>query len=282
MALINRKRKSSGGRVGSWKKSKPSSRAMYKKRKARVGKSKFAKAVRSVILRNMETKEVFLEPAVNRTITHNKITHIDANAFYCELGVRGEDSLSTTASGCRVGKEIFIKGIKVAINLEARQKRAQTTYWLYLIRNKVNPSTNITQKAEIYEGRSSTIPMDYIDTDKVHVLFCKKIVLRMPNAATSASMAASGFAPTWDNSGNPEMKFVVTNPQKIEKFYIPINKKIIYNDDADGASGRVKPVPGNQYQWLMIGYDNFTTPDTGTDSELASLHMTTVMYFKDV
>lgn len=277
------KRKATKGAYGSkYKRRRASSRATYKKVKSRRRSTKFARAVKSVIFRNMETKEVFRQVAVNATVTHNQLLNIDDNAFYCEMGTRGEDMQTTTSSGTRIGKEIFVKGIKVALLLEARQKRARTTYWLYLIRNKPNPSTIITSKSEIFEGRSTTIPMDYLDTDKCHVLFCKKITISMPNAATSASMEASGFAPTWVNGGNPEQKFVVTNPQRIEKFYIPINKKFIYGDDADGATGRVKPIAGQQYQWVLVGYDNYTTPSSGTDSDIASVHMTSVMYYKDI
>lgn len=281
MALINRKRKSSGGRVGSWKKSKSSSRAMYKKRKLRMKRSKFASAVMSVVNRRAETKEVFMEVAQNWPLIHNNLQNIYINAFYSDIGLRGEQwNGPSTATGTRVGKTIFVKGIKVALMIEALQKRAQTNFWLYLVRNNKAPTTAISAKGDMFEGRSSTIPMDYIDTDKVKVLFCKKMVLRMPNAATSASMDASGFAPTWDNAGNPQQKFVVTNPQKIQKFYIPINKKIEYQDPDDGASSY--PQAWAHYQWVICSYDNYASPSSGTDSTIANLHMTTVMYFTDV
>lgn len=281
------KRKSS--RISSgrpWKKSAPSSRGPYTKSRKPSGlRSKFARAVKSVMLRNMETKEVFREIAVNKVLRHNNVMSIDNNAFYCQLGTRGEDHAGSTGSGTRIGKEVFVKGIKVAINLEALQKRAHTTYWLYLIRSKASPGSTITAQSEIFEGRSTTIPMDYLDTDKCHVLYCKKFTLRMPNAGTSAAMpdaGGSGFAPTWENNGAPQMKFVITNPQIIKKFYVPINKKIIYRDDADGTA--TLPQAGQQYQWVMVAYDNYSTTSdvNNADSHIGSLHMTTVLKYKDI
>jgi hypothetical protein len=124
--------------------------------------------------------------------------------------------------------------------------------------------------------------MDYIDTDKVEVKFMKKIVLKMPNAGTSSSMAASGFAPTWENAGVPEGKFTVTNPQKIEKFYVPFNKYIEYLDYDPDAADAVKPQANNMWQWVAWSYDNHASPDTGPDSETGRLELTTVMKFTDV
>lgn len=258
--------------------------AMYKVKKVKPLRSKFARNVMAVVNRAAETKEVYRELAVNQAIRHNNVMLISSNAFYSEVGTRGEDLANSSATGTRVGKTIFLKGIKVAINLEALQKRPQTTYWLYLVKNKTNPDEGIDLKSEMFEGRSSTIPMDYIDTDKVQVMFCKKFVLRMPNQATSSSMAISGFAPLAETGGNPEYKGVVTNPQKIEKFYVPINRKIEYRDDHGDNVGRTFPIAPLRYQWVMIGYDNYYSPSdpANADSHIGSLHMTTVMKFTDV
>lgn len=271
-------------------KSSVPSGATYKKRRITRKKSKFAKAVMSVVNRKAETKLVFRELAVNEPVRNNNILSVTNNAFECDLGTGGEVGNPGSTSGIRVGKSIYLKGLKIAINLEALQKRAQTTYWLYLVRNKTSPATTITGKADMFEGRSAAIPMDYLDTDKCHVLFCKKIILRMPNAATSADMPSnndntgSGFAPTWVNAGNPEQKFVVTNPQKIAKFYVRLNRKVTFQDSDQGTTLRKVPMAGQQYQWVLIGYDNYatTTNTSNSDSQIASLHMTQVMYFTDV
>lgn len=244
-------------------------------------RTKFAKAVVKVMNKYAETKVVFRQLADNLVLRHNNIINIDNNAFYTTVGTAGEGGVGT---GTRVGKRIFVKGIKVSMNLEALQKRPQTTFWLYLIKNKLDPDEDITVQSEMYEGRSTTLPIDYIDTDKVDIMFCKKFVLRMPNQATSSSMAASGFAPLAENAGAPEYKGVVTNPQKISKFYVKINKNITFRDFDLGVAEYVKPVAYQRYQWLMVSYDNYSSPsDTGNaDSHIGNLHMTTKLIFSDV
>lgn len=279
-------------RKGSFSVSKPRFSKRYKRTPVGKHKSygrrrqraKFARAVVRVMNKNAEQKVVLRHLANNLTLRHNNIINITDNAFYSQFGTRGEDFTNDTSSGSRIGKKIFVKGLKCSINLEALQKRPQTTYWLYLVKNKLDPDEAITTQAEMYEGTATTLPVDYIDKDKVHVLFCKKITLRMPNQATSSSMPASGFAPMAENAGAPEYKGVVTNPQKIEKFYVPINKNITFRDHDTGAASYVLPVAYQRYQWVCVSYDNYASPSdpANADSHIGSLHMTQKMIFTDV
>lgn len=271
----------------SWVRSVPTGGApgpYSKKIGRRHPRTKFAKAVVRVMNKYAEQKVIFRTLADNLILRHNNIVNIDDNAFYSQFGTRGEDFNNDTGSGARIGKKIFLKGIKVSMNLEALQKRPQTTFWLYLVKNKLDPDEPITVQSEMYEGRSTTLPIDYIDTDKVDIMYCKKFVLRMPNQATSSSMAASGFAPLAENAGAPEYKGVVTNPQRIAKFYVKINKTITYRDHDAGAAQYVLPVAYQRYQWLVVSYDNYSSPsDTANaDSHIGNLHMTTKLCFTDV
>lgn len=269
----------------SWVRSVPGTRGAFSKNVGRRRpRGKFAKAVVRVMNKYAEQKVVFRQIADNLILRHNNIININNNAFYSEIGTRGEDFDNNSSSGSRVGKKIFLKGIKVSMNLEALQKRPQTTFWLYLIKNKLDPDEDITVQSEMYEGRSTTLPLDYIDTDKVDIMYCKKFTLRMPNQATSSSMAASGFAPLAENAGAPEYKGVVTNPQRISKFYVKINKTITYRDYDTGATSRVLPVAYQRYQWLIVSYDTYSSPsDTANaDSHIGNLHMTTKLCFTDV
>lgn len=255
-----------------------------KNRGRQAPRTKFAKAVVRVMNKYAEQKVTFRQLADNLILRHNNIINIDNNAFYTQFGTRGEDFNNDTGSGTRIGKKIFLKGIKVSMNLEALQKRPQTTFWLYLVKNKLDPDEDITVQSEMYEGRSTTLPIDYIDTDKVDIMYCKKFVLRMPNQATSSSMGTAGFAPLAENAGAPEYKGVVTNPQRIAKFYVKINKTITYRDHDAGAAQYVLPVAYQRYQWLMVSYDNYSSiSDTANaDSHIGNLHMTTKLLFTDV
>lgn len=289
MPGYKRSRVTKGAYGSKYKRRRPNAAVSARRRSGLRPRTKFARAVKSVILRTMETKEVFRQLAVNTSVRHNVLLNIDDNAFYTLLGTRGEDMVNTTASGTRIGKEIFVKGIKVALMIESMQMRPQVTYWLYLIKNIKNPDTGITSKSDIFEGRSTTIPLDYLDTDKCHVLFCKKITLRMANAGTTKDMPTQGYA-LQDESGPGDGmgstyvgvdKSTITNPKKIEKFYVPINKKFTYRDDADGQS--TLPVSYQRYQWVMVAYDNYSTDSSvGTTPDAGHVHMTTILKYKDI
>lgn len=253
--------------------------------KKKVSK-KFAKAVMSVVKQRAETKEVFRSLVVNGACRHNNIQVITDNAFYTEVGTRGEDLGNTSATGTRIGKTTFIKGLKVALMLENLQKRPQVTYWLYLIKNKQYPDVAISEPSMMFEGKSTTLPMDFIDQDRVHILFCKKFVVKMPNIGTSKDMPSnatntgSGMAPVAETDGIS--KAVVTNPQIITKFWVPIHKTIEFRDDHAGST-RTFPIAPHRYQWLLVIYNNYsTTSDVNlADSHVGSIHMTQTLYHTD-
>lgn len=262
---------------------RPAGRAIGRTRRPVRRKSAFARSVMRAVNKNAETKCIMRELGdTQNQLNHNKVKLIDGNAFYTKLGNLGEGMSTGPQTGSRIGKKIYAKGIKLAINLETIQKRPHVTYWIALIRNKKYPSSLISSKSQIFEELSTTIPMDYIDTDKVHVKWMKKITTRMPNAGTSSAMLVPGFAPTWQNTGDPQMKFTVTNPQKIQKYYIPLNQTITYNDFNDGESDSFAPISGQRYQWVVWAYDTYGTPDSGADSEVGRIQMTSVLKFTDV
>lgn len=278
MAFLKRKRNTFRRKTANKKKS-------YKKRKFGARRTaNFAKAVMAVVKKKSETKEVFRSLLVNGQCRHNNVQVITDNAFYTELGTRGEDLVNNSTSGTRVGKTIFLKGIKVSIMLENLQKRPQCTYWLYLIKNKQYPDVPITEPSMMFEGKSTTLPMDYIDQDRVHILFCKKFVVKMPNIGTSKDMEASGMAHVGETDGTDigVSKAVVTNPQIIQKFYVPINRTIEFRDDHAGST-RTFPIAPHRYQWVLVTYNNFSTPsDTNNaDSHVGSIHMTQTLYHTD-
>lgn len=266
---------------------------------ARRPRTKFAAKVMRTINRYSEVKT---QPAVLADYTeikHNIVQSIYDNAFRTKIGTAGEGALYTgggaLSNGSRVGKAIFLKGIKVALNIQQSQKRPLVKYNIYLVRNKIVPDSTINTKAEMFEGYSTTIPMDYIDTDKVDIMFSKQVTIRMPNNATAKDMVApSGLAnqnePGPDDVSVPVRayngadKSVYTNPQHFSKFYVPVNKKIVFRDFMDGASFSEIPVGPQRYQWVITAYDNHDTDlggDPGTEV-LAHLKMTTILKFTDV
>lgn len=265
--------------------------ATYRNRGPGRLRTRFSRAVRRTVLQMSETKECQREIAQNAKITHNFPLNLNTNALFCSRGTAGEEfgDGAGDQNGTRIGQRIFVKGIKVAIQIEAQQYRPKTTYWLYLIRNKRNKDATLDTKSEIWEGRSTTIPLDYIDTSKVDVMFCKKFVLTMPNMGTTTFMettSAAGVGALDKASGTAYVVSgglnysTVTNPQVIQKFYIPINKTILYGDSNDAGYA---DIPNSlRYQWVIVGYDNYTTATNDLIAPCGHVSMTTIMKFKDV
>lgn len=230
----------------------------------------------AVVNRKAEVKEAYTLVCTNQALNHNQVDNLDSNVFYMTQGANGEH---LSSSGIRIGQKIFVKGIKVSLMIESMQMRPQVTYWLYLIRRKDTPDNAITTKSDMFEGLSTTICMDYIDTERVHVLYCKKFVLKMPNNGTSKDMQAPQG---WANEAEPDgiSKATITNPQIIKKFYIPINKQIRYLDLQD-VTGR--PIASQHYQWVMISYDNYVTNAGGVGATpTGHVHMSQKILFTDV
>lgn len=257
----------------------------YKPRKTIKKKSnaKFARAVMSVVNRRAEVKTSRVNVCNNFTIEHNKVCNLSDNAFITNLGTTGEGSGTV---GSRVGKIIYAKGIKVSMNLESQQYRPRVTYWLYLIRNKLLPDDTLNTKDQLFEGVSTTIPCDYVNTDLVEILYCKKFTLKMPNMGTTLTAGAAGTFDTAQTEGVlPDLYegiySQVTNPQYIGKFYVPLNRKILYRDYVGPYADATLPLPKSRYQWVIIPYDNFASPTSAT-WPAGHITMTTQLIFTDV
>lgn len=294
MPLYSRKRK--GARVTYARTLRRRVTPMYPKRKtlfARRPRTKFARRVMGAINRHAEVK---LQPgnlADYTEIKHNQIQNISQNALRTKLGTIGEascyDGSGAIGNGSRLGKSIYLKGIKVALNIQQSQKRALVKYNIYLLKNKVSNEDTISSKDDMFEGYSNTIPMDYIDTDKVDIVFSKQIIVRMPNNATAKDMVApSGLANQNENPVTPgyngQDKSVYTNPQHFSKFYVPMNKKVTYRDFVDSSTLSEVPIGPQRLQWVITAYDNHDTDRTGTPGTevLGHLKMTTILQFTDV
>lgn len=246
-------------------------------------KTSFKRAVMSVVNRNAEVKTQMRQLCNNLPLTHNYVHNIDDNAFYTQLGARGE--AMNLDGGVRVGKTVYVKGIKVSLNLESQQYRPGVQYWLYLVRAKGNQDKVIDVPNEMYEGLSTTLPCDYIDTEKVDVLFCKKFKPYMPNVGSTLTASSNGGFNTAQTEGAPPDLYEgiytqVTNPQIIKKFYVPLNRTIMYRD---GDDVNERSIPASfRYQWVMMTYDNFSTTTNDTTYPTGHITMTTKLNFTDV
>lgn len=246
---------------------------------ARKGRKVFAKRVMAVVNRKAETKCVMITVADDAVLKHNTATMLQSNALECTIGTRGELSIGNNA-GTRIGDSMYCKGIKCRIMIESQQYRPKATYWLYLVRNKVNGDQ---PAVDLFEGGAPNMAMEWIDTNKVDIKFCKKFTLTMPNIGTTEPMGhtVDGLADiTSEGVESEETYSGVTNPQVITKFYVPFNKRIQYRDHDDASASY--PVQGMRYQWVMVTYNNATTTVGGSTYPVGHVTMTTKMLFTDV
>jgi len=274
-------------KTGGWKKFKKNIPRPAKK----AAPKKFAKRVMAVVNRKAEVKKQMIQLVANQVVYHNNILNITSNAFRTQIGASG-DQIGFGA-GIRVGNEIFVKGLRISLILEAQQYRPQTKWMLMLIRSKQQPEDIINSKAQIYEGVSTSIPCDFVDPTKVDILFKKSFTLRMPNSGTSEAMEVSapgtgpnGFAYEYGTGplGADVSYHCFTNPRYNGTFYVPINKKIKYQDFGDVAALSL-PTATQHYQWVLTAYDNFTTftgPPAVGGWPLGNMTMSQQMLFTDV
>jgi len=255
--------------------------AMSRRRSSKYRpRTRIAKTIRSVVNKMSETKETLLEVAKNLQVTHNTVHNLSSNALYTQIGMASQDTDGPDSAGSRIGQKIYAKGLKCALMIENQQYRPQVTYWLYLLKAKEgNPAVAINAKNDIFEGRSTTIPMDYIDTQKVNIMYCKKIIVKMPNSGTTLIGDATVTGAYYEESGGASYA-MVTNPQRILKFYIPINRIIQY-PDATSSADRTVPLNANLYQWVIIPYNNYSSTPGSTVYPVGHVSLTTKFVYKD-
>lgn len=266
----------------SWqvKKKRRSANVYTKTRMNRMSRSLFAKRVMRIVNNRAETKERYNEWADNQTLKHNVITNLNANIFRIGLGFGG-DEMNTTSGGSaasRIGQRVYIKGVSFRMILESQQYRSNCTYWLYALVNKESTAT-IASSAEMFENLTDQLPTDYIDTDKVRVLWCKKFTPKMPNPGADNAMNTSGVGASDGNAHPVDGPDNVPNPKIIKKWYWPVNKYVDYQDGT-GAGGDVSRK--DRVQLVVVAYNNNSTIDNGSTWPCGHIWLSGKIYFTDV
>jgi len=229
--------------------------------------------VKKVIQSMAEQKIVYREVCKNFPLLHNEIFCIDSqfNALISTNGTLGDQMNPTpTQGGCRIGNKVFAKGICCAIHIENQQYRPQCYYTLYLVRNKGNRDQIISGKAFVMEGMTNMLPLDYIDTAKVDVIFSKKFTVRAPNAGTTTTangVTIANPSGTFFEVAGGETYTVYSNGAKQMKFYVPLNITVQYNDGATGNPALSEIPTFHRYQWIMSAYSNYSTKSQGDTPE---------------
>lgn len=255
------------------------------KRRTYRTKNRLNKRIKSVVYRMAESKEAYRMICTEQQLTQNQVLEIDSNPLETYLGTQGDRmpvDQNSTNNGNRIGNSIYVKGLKCRILLEADHKFPSTTFKLFLVRNKEQPDGGI-DKATMFERLQTTaqfpVHLDYIDTNKVDIMFCKTFRPKMPNAGTTKSLESGADYAHMNELDTNIGKAIVTDPRVLTKFYVPFNRTINYRD-RDGTNGNCNlPVWNHRYRWVMVSASGYGLTD-GT--MIGRVTMTQKMLFKDV
>lgn len=248
-------------------------------RRGPLKKRRFTRRVMRVVNNMAERKIQYIEHADNFTLKHNEVQNLSTNVLYTQRGAYSECKGTSIAngSGNRVGKKIFVKGIAVRGIIESQQYRPNVDYWLYLVRN-INDENSININSEMFEQSTGELPTDYIDKEKVQVLWVKKMRPRMPNPGVDNAMqtTANPGEPSDGNAHPADIVGSVPNPKTIFKDYIKINRTITYKDNS------TDPIAPQKYQFVVVSYNNNSTINNGGTWPCGHIWLNTKMYFTDV
>lgn len=254
----------------------------------------------SVVNRRAETKCQFITNSTDDPVYSNYVSLLTDNVCRTALGTRGEKIGSPTSLGTRIGNTIFAKGVRIAIMFQNLPKRPNVTYYLALMRNKTSGKVTLgaidvtlQDKADIFEGVNTRIPLDYIDTSKVQVKWLRKIRVVQRGIGSTISADAEGKISMEedgpdDDTGTAEYagesKAVITAPNVVKKFYIPFNHKIMYPDYDDGATPSEVPMRPNQWQLVLWAYDSSLVPGGGkvVANQVGNVTCSTKFFYTDV
>lgn len=248
-------------------------RPMSKRSRARsaVAKAKtksLVKLIKSVHLRQCETKKTQTEVCKDQQLTHNYVQVIETNIF---ATVQGDENHQ------RDGDKIFAKYAKFRMYFENQQYRPFASYLILVIQNKNSPATDIVNGENLWEGVTTSKNLDYIDYNKYRVLYRKRVnVGSMANnwgtKQTMGSGGVDGMAAAWSDTSQPQL---IGNVSRYFNFKIRLNRTIQYLDGNTNATSTMN------YALVIIPYSSYTTTTNGTVYPVGHVSCVEEFFFKD-
>lgn len=235
-------------------------RAAFRRRPA----SRMQRAIKSAVLGLAERKKVQIEVCKNQVLQHNELYVIENNIFATVVG---------TGDNQRIGSKIFAKYIKFKMHFENQQYRPVASYLILVLRNKNNPSANISTGDNIFKGVTTSKNLDYIDYDKFQVLYSKRLMVRDGNQGGAAAMGTS-WNPGIDGvSGSSTDPRGYVNVQRYYNFKIRMNKTLEY------LTGNTPEY--QNYHLAIIPYANYSATTSGDIYPVGHVSCVSEFVFKD-
>lgn len=245
------KRKGSG-RGGARRKRTRAPRRAYKRRSYR-GRGGLARMIRSVALRNSETKYRKVSNE-NTQLYHNSGNGVIGTYYYVMLANLLQTTQGLTQSD-RIGDEVHGVFLKVKLWLSNKSDRPNVMYRVFIINMTPSELAN-GNPTGLFRGDIGNKMLDFIDSDRYKVIR-HKLIQPM--------------------SGDYSLESGATNREhsRMVSFKIPLkNRKIVYQAD----NGTIPRDQRNCLALVVIPYDAYGSL---TSDNIASCSYVTKFYFKD-
>lgn len=217
-----------------------------------------AKAVKSVMLKNIETKKaVGLNPQSTRgtQLENGKMLYLDNAPF---LTTQGTDDPNDNRLGCRVGDEVIPVGLSIRFMtaLNVRQTSARFRWMLI----KHSPS-DLPTDSTLFQFASFNVNKQLcpVDTERFTIIAQKTFTINSGNRATGT--ATSGQTAVTEAAGVVNAGTYYASPdvdplgftQRLVNVWIPGSKfgsKLRYQDSSSSLKSW-------SYSSIIIGYNNY-------------------------
>lgn len=222
-------------------------------RRAYRGRGSLARVIKSVSLKNSETKYRKIQNE-NVQLYHNAGNGVVGTTYYMVVQNLLQTQQGLTQSD-RIGDAVHGVYLKVKLWLSNKSDRPNVMYRVAIITMPAD-QTGSGNPTNLFRGDIGNKMLDYIDTDRYKVI-AHKIIQPMAGDYSLESGAT-----------NREHSRMVT-------FSIPLkNRKVVYNTD----NGLIPRDQRNCLGLMVIPYDAYGTLTT---DNIASMSYVTKFYFKD-
>jgi len=204
-----------------------------------------ARAVRDVMMKNIETKHSLQTIADGTEIFHNNFVTLSSNLLATTQGIQDPE---TAATNNRIGDQVTALGVKLSMMVELNERYSDVTFRLLVVKSARGDTPT---RASLFNGLSGNKMLDTVNTERYSILAQKWFKIKAANSAVNAAVGVSGFA---DQNNVTQ---VVSRATRIIKLWIPgskfVRSKIIKYDN-NGTQAKFF-----DYHCLLYAYSNYTT-----------------------
>lgn len=262
------------------KKSKPLKAAKFSKTKRDALVKKMRQVAKSVVNRNIETKQATRTSVDGVEIFHNNFTTLENGTLLATAqGVTDTHAENTISN--RIGDEVNLRGVSIKLMAELNERYSDVTHRLMVIKCARGDTPT---RASLFNGLTGNKMLDTVNTERYTIIAQKWFKIKAPNASLpSSTEVISGIPPAdikagvyYHNSSNPQP--ALSRATRIIKLWIPGRKftrsgVLKYNDQAT-------TVKFFDYHVVLYAYSNYSTDQDVWYVSRVNDYIKT-MYFKD-